>query len=122
MHVKRDAPPDAPRTMRVDYRIGFNHYVSEWVCFEHDGYARQKAVAWWRQRSHEPVPDTIEQAVELADMGALAPTLAITVMHKPGDKYDRIVGYRLGEKPARPESSEDLPEYAPPVEESEIPF
>ncbi len=122
VHVKRDAPPDAPRTMRVDYRIGFNHYVSEWVCFEHDGYARQKAVQWWRARSNEPVPDTIEQAVELADMGALAPTLAITVMHKPGDKYDRIVGYRLGEKPARPESSEDLPEYAPPVEESEIPF
>ncbi|MCG3128280.1 MAG: hypothetical protein CHACPFDD_03158 [Phycisphaerae bacterium] len=122
VHVKRDAPPDAPRTMRVDYRIGFNHYIAEWVCFEHDGYARQKAVAWWRQRSNEPVPDDIEQAVELADMGALAPTLAITVMHKPGDKYDRIVAYRLGEKPARPESSEDLPEYVPPIDENEVPF
>ncbi len=122
VHVKRDAPPDAPRTMRVDYRIGFNHYVSEWVCFEHDGYAHQKAVAWWRQRSNEPVPDNIEQAVELADMGALAPTRAITVMHKPGDEYDRIVAYRLGEKPARPESSEHLPEYVPPIDENEVPF
>ncbi len=121
IHVKRDAPPDAPRTMRVDYRIGFNHYVSEWVCFEHDGYARQKAVAWWRQRSQEPVPETIEQAVELADMGALAPTLAITVMHKPGDRYDRIVGYRLGEKPPRLESEDCLPEYAG-SESDEVPF
>ncbi len=121
VHVKRDAPPDAPRTMRVDYRVGLNHYVSEWVCFEHDGYARQKAVAWWRQRSHEPVPDSIEQAVELADMGALAPTLAITVLRKPGDKYDRIVGYKLGEKPPRPESEDGLPEYAG-AENDEVPF
>jgi len=121
VHVKRDAPPDAPRTLRVDYRIGFNHYVSEWVCFEHDGYARQKAVQWWRARSNEPVPDTIEQAVELADMGALAPTLAITVIHKPGDKYDRIVGYKLGEKPPRPESEDGLPEYAG-AENDEVPF
>jgi len=122
VHIKRDAPPDAPRTMRVDYRIGFNNYVSEWVCFEHEGYARQKAVQWWRTRSNEPVPDTIEQAVDLADMGALAPTLAITVLRKPGDKYDRVVGYRLGEKPPRPDSAEGLPEYVPPIDESEIPF
>jgi DNA repair protein RadD len=121
VHAKRDAPPDAPRTMRVDYRIGFNHYVSEWVCFEHAGYARQRAVAWWRQRSHEPVPDTIEQAVELADMGALAPTLAITVLRKPGERYDRIVGYKLGEKPPRPESEDGLPEYAG-AENDEVPF
>jgi DNA repair protein RadD len=122
VHEKRDAPPDAPRTMRVDYRIGFNHYVSEWVCFEHDGYARQKAMQWWRSRSNDLVPDTVEQAVELADMGALAPTLAITVMHNPGDKYDRVVAYRLGEKPPRRESEDGLPEYDPPLADSEVPF
>mgnify|MGYP000428855696 CR=1 FL=1 len=122
VHVKRDAPPDAPRTMRVDYRVGFNRFVSEWICFEHDGYARQKAVAWWRQRSHEPVPDTIEQAVELADMGALAPTLAITVLRKPGEKYDRIVGYKLGQKPPRPESEDGLPECVPAADDDSIPF
>lgn len=38
VHVKRDAPEDHPRTMRVDYRVGFNDYRSEWVCFEHTGY------------------------------------------------------------------------------------
>lgn len=122
VHEKRDAPPDAPRTMRVDYRLGFNHYVSEWVCFEHSGYAHQKAVAWWRQRSHEPIPETAQEAVELADMGALASTLEITVMHKPGDKYDRIVAYRLGQKPPRPESVDNLPAYVPPIDESEAPF
>jgi len=122
VHVKRDAPPDAPRTMRVDYRVGFNRFVSEWICFEHDGYARQKAVAWWRQRSHEPVPDTIEQAVELADMGALAPTTRITVERKPGDQFDRVVAYELGPRPPRLDGEDGLPEYAPPIGESEVPF
>jgi len=37
VHTKRNAPPDAPRTMRVDYRVGFNQYISEWVCVEHTG-------------------------------------------------------------------------------------
>ena len=99
VHVKRDAPPDAPRTMRVDYRIGFNEYVSEWVCFEHQGYPRQKAEIWWRTRSDEPVPDNAEEAVERAQAGALAPTVAVTVERREGDRFDRVVAYRLGDKP-----------------------
>jgi DNA repair protein RadD len=108
--------------MRVDYRIGFQTYVSEWVCFEHSGYPRARAEAWWRARSSEPVPDTAEQAVELANMGALAPTLAITVMHKPGEKYDRIVRHELGSKPPRLENEEGLPEYVPAADDDSIPF
>ncbi|MCZ2098807.1 MAG: DEAD/DEAH box helicase [Anaerolineae bacterium] len=122
VHVKRNAPPDAPRTMRVDYRIGFNDYVSEWVCFEHDGYPRQKAEAWWRARSQEPVPQRAEDAVDLAQAGALAPTLAITVLRAAGEQFDRVVGYRLGARPPGLESSEGLPEYAAPVDDSEVPF
>jgi len=72
VHVKRGAPEDHPRSMRVDYRCGFNDYHSEWVCFEHDGYARQKAEAWWRARSHEPVPEIVEQAVDVCEAGRAA--------------------------------------------------
>ncbi len=122
VHVKRGAPPDAPRTMRVDYRIGFNEYVSEWVCFEHSGFARQKAEQWWSRRSNEPVPDSADEAVELADAGALSPTLAITVERKAGEKFDRIVAYRLGEKPPRLDSEEGLPEYVPTADDESIPF
>ena len=85
--------------MRVDYRIGFNEYVSEWVCFEHTGYPRRKAEQWWQTRSNEPVPGTAEEAVELADAGVLAPTLAITVERRAGERFDRVVAYRLGDKP-----------------------
>jgi len=121
VHIKRSAPPDAPRTMRVDYRVGFNQYVSEWICFEHQGYARQKAVQWWRRRSNEPAPSSSEAAVMLAEMGALAPTLAITVEYKVGEKFDRVIAYRLGNKPPRLDSEEQLPEYLATQDDS-VPF
>lgn len=127
VHVKRGAPEDHPRTMRVDYRVGFNDYHSEWVCFEHTGYARAKAEAWWRRRSSVPVPETAEEAVRLADAGALAETKSITVRSVAGEKYDRIVGYDLGEVPFYREPGwddvepSDEPEHAWAGDE-EIPF
>jgi len=108
VHKKRGAPEDAPRTMRVDYKVGWHEYKSEWVCFEHTGYARQKAVAWWRQRSCEPVPETAEEAVALAQNGRLAPTREITVRSVAGEDFDRIVGYELGDIPP-PLDNQDLP-------------
>lgn len=98
VHTKRDAPPDAPKTLRVDYEVGFRQYKSEWVCLEHDGYAKQKAAAWWRARTDAPLPASVAEAVEWANAGALAPARAIVVRSKPKE-YDRIVGYELSPKP-----------------------
>jgi len=116
VHVKRDAEEGAPRTMRVDYRLGFSHYQSEWVCFEHPkiGYAYQKAMQWWMARTNHPMPEDSEEAVDLANDGVLAPTISITVRHIAGERFDRIVGYELGEKPAREQAGpiladEDIP-------------
>lgn len=119
VHIKRGAGDDAPRTMRVDYKVGWHDYKSEWVCFEHTGYARQKAIAWWRRRSPDPVPQTAAYAVDLAQCGAVASTLAITVRAVAGDPYERIVDYELGAIP------EALPaEIADncPVAMDEVPF
>ena len=106
VHVKRGAPPEAPRTMRVDYQIALNEHVSEWVCFEHTGYTRYRAEQWWLRRANEPVPASAEEAVELAHDGALAPTIAILVEHKADEKFDRVVAYQLGEKPGPMADSE----------------
>ncbi|MCC7407230.1 MAG: DEAD/DEAH box helicase family protein [Phycisphaeraceae bacterium] len=131
VHQKRGATAEAPRSMRVEYRVGFNYYRSEWVCFEHapGNYARMKAEAWWRQRSNLPVPASAEEAVELAQSGALADTLAITVRHVAGEKYERIVDYRLGPKPAGGDGNGTCewdrasvePDYVP-VADDEVPF
>ena len=116
VHAKRDAPPDVPKTFRVNYRLGLNHWQSEFICLEHDGYARQKAVAWWTRRSPDAVPDTAERALEIAEGGGLASTEQITVRNVVGEKYDRIVGYRLGPlpEPILPEIYE--------LYEEEVPF
>lgn len=99
VHTKRGADDDHPRTMRVDYKLGFSDWQSEWVCFEHAGYARQKAEAWWSRRSAEPVPSTAAEAVALANEGYVADTLSITVRHVSGEKFDRIISHALGPRP-----------------------
>jgi DNA repair protein RadD len=98
-HLKRGASDDAPRSMRVDYMIGWRNHKSEWVCFEHSGYARQRAVAWWKQRSRDPVPETTDEALARIEGGAVAQTLAIQVRSVSGEEYDRIVDYEIGPLP-----------------------
>jgi len=117
VHTKRGASEDAPKTMRVDYRVGWHQYKSEWVCFEHEGYARQKAVAWWRRHSPDPVPDTAERAVEIAQGGGVAATLGITVRTVAGDDFERITDYELGPMP-EPVATDPYCGYHP----DEIPF
>jgi len=114
VHTKRDVPPEAPKTMRVDYQLGLDHWQSEWVCFEHTGFARRKVEDWWRRRSPDPVPDTAERAVEIAEAGGLAWTESVTVRRVAREKYHRIVGYNFGPVPepvvAHPEEElEDIP-------------
>lgn len=58
-----------------------------------------KAEDWWRQRTDWPVPDTAEEAAEIARDGGLCETYAITVKSVEGQRYDSVVGYKLGPKP-----------------------
>jgi len=126
VHTKQGAPDDAPRTLRVEYRTGWNKYTSEWICLEHTGYARNKAEAWWRARSNEPVPDNIEDAVAICNAGGIANTTAITIRHTAGEKFDRIVKHDLGPVPPRLDGSDERDgDYLPQpvgVLEEECPF
>lgn len=76
------------------------------------------------------MPRSAEEAVELAQAGALAEVLAIKVRSVAGEKYDRIVDYELGAKPepAYATAEEDEwdrrspePDYLP-IPEDEVPF
>ncbi|MCA9082055.1 MAG: hypothetical protein KDA58_15945, partial [Planctomycetaceae bacterium] len=99
VHTKKDADDDAPKTLRVDYRLGLDYWVSEWICFEHSGWPRRKAEQWWQARSPDPCPDTAQQACDLANNGALAHTESVTVRSVAGEKFDRIHNCKLGPKP-----------------------
>jgi DNA repair protein RadD len=102
VHAKRGAPANHPKTLRVDYQLGFNDFISEWVCPEHTGYARWKFEKWWKARSDVPPPATAEEAAALANDGLLAPTLSVTVRTTAGDKFGQVVRYALGPKPRMP--------------------
>jgi DNA repair protein RadD len=117
VHHKHGAAEDAPKSMRVDYKIGFHKYKSEWICFEHTGFARQKAEAWWSKRATDDVPDTVQAAVDIANSGGLALTKAITVREVAGDDFERIVGYELDGKP-EPIVAGESSDYDP----DEVPF
>ena len=116
VHTKRGADESTPKTMRVEYRLGLDYWVSEWVCVEHTGYARQKAIQWWRKRSADPVPDSSQEAVDIANAGGVAAPAAVVVRSVAGEKYDRIARHTLGPIP----ESVDVTAIA--VDLEEVPF
>ena len=131
VHEKRGADPDAPKTMRVDYQVGFNEFKSEWVCPEHTGYARGKFEKWWHERAALgcPMPRSAREAVSLANEGLLAAPEGITVKTIAGERFERITGWRLKERPVMREPGEDLEPgetwvstTSPDDPEEEIPF
>lgn len=103
IHKKRGAP-DAPPTMRVDYwlvgRRDLDKPISEWVCIEHEGYARDRAWDWWTARSRLPFPESVEDAVGICQTQGTADTRGIFYgPDKKNPKFTRISDYNLGEAP-----------------------
>ncbi|OHB50490.1 MAG: hypothetical protein A2Y10_17995 [Planctomycetes bacterium GWF2_41_51] len=95
VHTKRKADEDAPKTMRVQYKVGLERYIPEWICFEHSGYARQIAEKWWIQRSNEDVPEQSDLAVFFAQNRRLKEPVKIMVKKVSGEKFERIVSYQF---------------------------
>ncbi|MDN2584048.1 DEAD/DEAH box helicase [Aquibium sp. ELW1220] len=78
-------------SLKVTYGCGLTSY-SEWVCIEHQGYARQKAADWWRKRAPGlPVPLSVDAAI--AQAARLARPSAISV--RPSGRYVEVSGYRF---------------------------
>ncbi len=83
--------PGKPPSLRVDYWSGLTLH-SEWVCLEHSGYARQKAVTWWAQRAPGlPVPHNIADALRLTDRLRSPAQIAVRAQ----GRYTEIVGARF---------------------------
>ncbi|SDX56714.1 DEAD/DEAH box helicase [Paracoccus sanguinis] len=90
-------------SLKVTYRCGLATY-SEWVCLEHQGYARQKAAEWWHKRAPDcPVPSSV--AAALAQTGELACPSEISV--RPSGRFLEISGYRFN--PCTPSTPASAP-------------
>jgi DNA repair protein RadD len=80
----------SPDSLRVDYFIGMRSH-REWWCFEHQGFARDKAGQIWRMAGGQlPVPTTVDQA--MARLDEVRPASEIRL--RRNDKYFEVVGRR----------------------------
>jgi DNA repair protein RadD len=91
VHYSLHEKPGKPPSMRVSYGCGLVRH-QEWVCFEHTGYSRQKAVDWWRKRAPSvAVPNTVNEA--LANAQALTQPKEIAV--RPNGRFTEIMAAAL---------------------------
>lgn len=121
-HEKKDDNHARP-TMRVSYQCTKEgeegnlapKLISEWICVEHDRqtFAFRKAFEWWKKRCVLPVPNFVDDAVDLFREGWLADTRSIKTVRE--GKYYRIVDYVLDEVPVEPIEFAD-------VDQDEVPF
>ena len=85
---KKNGKPDS---FKVTYICGMG-VKSEWICFDHQGYARTKANNWWSLRGVGIAPASVDDALErLSDIRKPA-----RISVKPEGKYERIVDYEDG--------------------------
>lgn len=114
-HLKKNAENPIP-TLRVDYKCNkdggdYEYEISEWVCIEHEGFARSRAIVWWMQHSLAPFPKSVDEAVSLCEQGAVGVPRSITAQRE--GKFWRVLSAVM----------EELPEvWGVSEEEQEVPF
>lgn len=108
-HFSKDS--SKPPSLKVTYYCGYRVF-NEWLCLEHEGFARHKARDAWRLMDGEGAPpETVDEALQRVDY--LEPPSKVRVMLKP--KYPEIVGYDFGgERPPV--------KAAPVIDDDDIPF
>ncbi len=89
---RHDKPGGTP-SIRVEYLCGSVSH-KEWICPEHQGYARVKFEKWWRQHGGNDdapftIQDTFDRAKELRETAE--------IMIKANGKHWEIVARKLGE-------------------------
>ena len=94
-HFREHPPkPGKPPSVKVTYMLGL-HAQNEWICCQHEGYAKAKADRWWRTHGGAlPFPKTVADFLDRAD--ELRVTAEIQL--RPNGKYQDIVGHKAGEQ------------------------
>lgn len=81
-------------------KVKVNGRFMEWVCFEHEGFAKNRAIKWWNEVSTSSCPDAIIEAEELIRRGAVREPFLI--MTQEDGKWQRIIAKKFNtDKPER---------------------
>ena len=105
--LSRHAKAGKPDSLRVDWPVSIGGRISEWVCLEHSGYAKEKAHKWWRKLAGTDPPETIDDAISRHEEIRYVETLRVA--YEDGSKWPRVKDYVFGEPPAvQAESAEQV--------------
>lgn len=116
-HHKQGRPP----TMKVTYYCGLRSF-SEYVCFEHDGFAQRKARQWWKERTPAPFPLSTDEGIVSSANLAPATHLRVWVNKQyPEIMAHDFTGTAFGTQAATPAPSTQTAAAAQAVED-DIPF
>lgn len=84
-HVGKSGTP----TLQVTYHCGLRSF-REWVCIEHGGFARAKAMSWWMHRDpHGLMPRNVEAAIDAWERLRTPTTITVREI----GRYPEIIGY-----------------------------
>lgn len=80
----------AKPTLKVTYVTPSGRRFSEWICFSHIGFMRQKAVGWWLKRAVGglPIPADTTEAWQNANNLSVPKTIQVSL----GGRFPEIVG------------------------------
>lgn len=90
--ARRHEKMGSPDSVRVTYHAGLMSY-EEWICPEHEGFARRKFERWWLDHAASPCPATVQEVLD-AWPSLKRPEL---VFIQPDGKWWRIVGRRFAQ-------------------------
>lgn len=94
LSFRRHNKPGKPDSLCVAYYSGMREIAREWVCLEHHGRPRLKAVNWWRTWVNNDVPKSVDTALEILGAQAKLETPA-TIKVRESGKYPEVVGYEI---------------------------
>ncbi len=99
--------PGKPPSLKVIYECENKETIREFICFEHEGYAKKKACQWWRinQRADSGLPVTVQDAFFRAEK-ELKPVRKIKV--QPDGKFWKVIAKEYGEREAVVTGSDEL--------------
>jgi len=97
--VHRHCKDGRPDSIKVQYRCGMSLF-REWICFDHGGYAEQKARAWWGRRfdKDEAKTITVDEALEDMLLGDRINTVTDTITVRTKNKHTEIINYGIWQK------------------------
>jgi DNA repair protein RadD len=99
MH-RKEGKPDS---LRVDYYTGLLRVASEWVCFNHIGYPKQKAQNWWLERDKFYMPTGTQDALDYLQLKRIDEPVQIAT--RKNGKYTEVKQYEFSRTERHQEAS-----------------